>query len=77
LDSSGRREYDFLGGAARYKTQLALASRPVVQVRAVRPSLVEAVHRLVEWGADRTRGFRQLFTAESAESARRRKKRDD
>jgi CelD/BcsL family acetyltransferase involved in cellulose biosynthesis len=34
----GRREYDFLAGATRYKTQLALASRPLVQLRAVRPS---------------------------------------
>ena len=56
---AGRREYDFLGGPARYKTQLALASRPIVRVRAWRPSLVESVHRFVEWGANRSRGWRQ------------------
>jgi CelD/BcsL family acetyltransferase involved in cellulose biosynthesis len=55
---AGRREYDFLGGDARYKTQLALASRPIVEVRVVRPSLVEAAHRFVEWTVDQTRSFR-------------------
>jgi CelD/BcsL family acetyltransferase involved in cellulose biosynthesis len=54
----GRREYDFLGGAEHYKTQLALASRPIVQVRAVKPCLLETLHRGVEWGMDRTRCFR-------------------
>ncbi len=45
-----RREYDFLAGATRYKTQLALASRPLVQLRAVRPSLREWAQRAVEGG---------------------------
>jgi CelD/BcsL family acetyltransferase involved in cellulose biosynthesis len=44
--AAGLREYDFLGGAARYKQQLALAARPLVQVRAVQPSVVEAVRSL-------------------------------
>lgn len=50
----GRREYDFLAGATRYKRALALASRSIVGVRAVSPSLrgklVEAARSL----ADRT-----------------------
>jgi CelD/BcsL family acetyltransferase involved in cellulose biosynthesis len=33
-----RREYDFLNGEAQYKTQLALASRELVTLRAVAPS---------------------------------------
>lgn len=32
----GQREYDFLGGASQYKTQLALETRPLVQLRAVK-----------------------------------------
>jgi CelD/BcsL family acetyltransferase involved in cellulose biosynthesis len=36
---AGRREYDFLAGEARYKLDLALAVRPLVSVRATRPSL--------------------------------------
>jgi CelD/BcsL family acetyltransferase involved in cellulose biosynthesis len=51
----GRREYDFLGGPARYKTQLALASRPLVELRAVRPSLREWTYRAVERVRDRIR----------------------
>ena len=53
-----RREYDFLAGAARYKSQLALASRPLVELRATRPSWREwsywAVERAVT-GARRLR----------------------
>src|SRR5262249_4125087 len=44
----GRREFDFLAGAAQYKTQLALATRPLVQVRVVRPGLRESLRRLME-----------------------------
>jgi CelD/BcsL family acetyltransferase involved in cellulose biosynthesis len=44
----GQREYDFLCGACRYKKQLALASRPVVELRLARPSLVETARSLVE-----------------------------
>ena len=32
---SGLREYDFLAGASRYKRELALATRPLVTLRAV------------------------------------------
>lgn len=39
----GLREYDFLGGARRYKTELSLATRPLVTVRAARRSLREAL----------------------------------
>ena len=47
---AGRREYDFLGGAARYKLQLALASRPLVQFRAVRRALREQARRCADLG---------------------------
>jgi CelD/BcsL family acetyltransferase involved in cellulose biosynthesis len=48
--ASGRREYDFLGGGEHYKKQLALAARPLVQLRVVRPALREQLHKLAERG---------------------------
>ena len=54
----GRREYDFLAGAARYKSQLALASRPLVQLRATRPSWRAWTSRALERGIAHTRRIR-------------------
>lgn len=45
---SGRQEYDFLGGDALFKRQLALAKRPLLKIRIVRPSLAEAARRILE-----------------------------
>ena len=39
---AGRREYDFLQGASRYKRDLALASRALVTLRAVAPAPARA-----------------------------------
>jgi hypothetical protein len=47
---SGLSEYDFLAGPSRYKLELALATRPLVTLRAARPSAVEAARRLTELG---------------------------
>ena len=58
---AGHREYDFLGGEAQYKSQLAPASRPLVQVRAVRPSLVEHSRCLIEAAIARTRSTRAML----------------
>ena len=44
---AGRLEYDFLGGDARYKTQLATGTRPLTELRVTRPSLPEAVRAAV------------------------------
>jgi len=56
---AGRREYDFLGGASRYKRDLALALRPLVTLRAVAPSLraraVEAARLLADGAIARVR----------------------
>jgi CelD/BcsL family acetyltransferase involved in cellulose biosynthesis len=49
---SGQREFDFLGGDERYKKQLALASRPLVQLRLARPGLLERARGLAERGED-------------------------
>jgi CelD/BcsL family acetyltransferase involved in cellulose biosynthesis len=59
--AAGHREYDFLGGESQYKSQLASASRPLVQVRAVRPSLIEQARRLIDAGIARTRSPRALL----------------
>ncbi len=56
---AGRREFDFLAGVSPYKTQLALASRPVVEVRAARPSLRERLRGLVEAAVAGSRGVRR------------------
>lgn len=44
----GLSEYDFLAGASQYKTQLALGSRPLVRLRAVRSRLREQARSLLE-----------------------------
>ncbi len=54
----GRREYDFLNGATRYKRQLSLASRPLVQVRVHRAPVRQRLHGLVEQGVAALRGRR-------------------
>ena len=43
---AGRREYDFLAGDSRYKLDLALATHPLVTLRATRPSVVESLRKL-------------------------------
>lgn len=51
------REFDFLSGDEMYKADFALASRPLVEVRAVRPCWIERVRRLTDRGI---RGLRAL-----------------
>src|SRR5262249_10830335 len=48
---AGRREFDFLGGDSTYKMQLALATRPLVELRVARPGVRETARRLIESGA--------------------------
>jgi CelD/BcsL family acetyltransferase involved in cellulose biosynthesis len=56
---AGLREYDFLAGASRYKRDLALATRPLVALRAVGDSArargIEAIRRLTEGAIARVR----------------------
>jgi CelD/BcsL family acetyltransferase involved in cellulose biosynthesis len=42
----GRREYDFLAGASRYKQELALATRPIGRLRVVRRGAAARVRRV-------------------------------
>ena len=55
----GMREYDFLAGASQYKMSLALAARPLVQLRAVRPSLRETARVASNRAVDELRGLRE------------------
>jgi CelD/BcsL family acetyltransferase involved in cellulose biosynthesis len=55
---AGLREYDFLGGAARYKMDLAPAARSLVRLRAARPSVIEAARRTAELAMDQARVLR-------------------
>lgn len=58
----GHAEYDFLAGASRYKRELALAMRPIVEVRAIAPTLraraVEAARKVAEGAIERVRVVR-------------------
>src|SRR5439155_26928139 len=50
----GLREYDFLAGESRFKTDLALKGRRMVNLRAVRRSVVEVARRAVDLARGRT-----------------------
>ncbi len=54
---AGEKEFDFLGGEAVYKRQLASAARPLAQLRVVRPGWRESARRLLEWGKGLLRGL--------------------
>jgi CelD/BcsL family acetyltransferase involved in cellulose biosynthesis len=56
--AAGRREYDFLAGTSRYKADLALAERPLVTLRALRPSPRLRARHLAEKAIDIARRWR-------------------
>ena len=58
---AGRREFDFLGGVSLYKTQLATARRPLVQLRVARPGFVESARKIAESSVGHARGIRNGF----------------
>ncbi len=70
---AGRREYDFLNGAAHYKTQLAQASRPLVTLRAVgatsRARAVDAAAGALDAAAEVTRGLARRLRASRGRDA--------
>jgi CelD/BcsL family acetyltransferase involved in cellulose biosynthesis len=55
----GMREYDFLAGASQYKMSLALATRPLVELRAARPSLRETARLASDRAAGEWRALRE------------------
>ena len=61
--AAGLEEYDFLQGSARYKSELALASRPIVNLTAVRPSFNDAVRRATELAIEQVRALRHFHFA--------------
>jgi CelD/BcsL family acetyltransferase involved in cellulose biosynthesis len=54
----GRREYDFLAGTSRYKQELALAVRPMGQLRVLRPGRVDRMRLVYERGVSLLRAAR-------------------
>lgn len=55
---AGMREYDFLAGVVQYKMSLAPGTRPLVTLRAARPSVVESARRAAEEGILRAKKVR-------------------
>jgi CelD/BcsL family acetyltransferase involved in cellulose biosynthesis len=68
---AGCREYDFLAGASRYKTDLALATHPLVLLRATRPSVVETLRKVGETGVQAARALRSKLRDRLAGAAPR------
>jgi len=62
----GLREYDFLGGAAQYKMALASATRPLVTLRAARPSAREWSRAAAERATGQVREVRDFLRLPSA-----------
>ena len=56
--AAGVREYDFLNGNSRYKMDLALATRPIVRLRAARASVAEVARVTTELAVDHARLLR-------------------
>ncbi len=54
----GMREYDFLAGESAYKSALASGRRPLVALRAARPSVKESVRVTTDRAIERVRGVR-------------------
>jgi hypothetical protein len=48
--AAGLREFDFLAGVAQYKMDLTDSAWPLVQVRAVRPSVLETLRAWADRG---------------------------
>ena len=51
----GLREYDFLPSLARYKIELSLASRPILTLRAARPTAALVARRMMRVAAEHAR----------------------
>jgi CelD/BcsL family acetyltransferase involved in cellulose biosynthesis len=62
--AAGVREYDFLAGNARYKRDLALAARPLVELVATPPSLFAAARHATALARDQVRALRARIHAD-------------
>ena len=60
---AGGGEFDFLAGEAPYKKQLALATRPLIQLRVAHRTLREGAHRMTAAAWQRLRGVRTACRA--------------
>lgn len=68
----GMKEYDFLAGLVQYKMALSLATRPLVSLRAARPSAVESARRAADQAVVQAKRVRdrakRAFRGKSAEA---------
>jgi CelD/BcsL family acetyltransferase involved in cellulose biosynthesis len=67
---AGRREYDFLPSPTRYKRQLAHDARPVVSLRAARPTLRAAARQTVDLAVEHARALKITMAARPRRGAR-------
>ncbi len=63
----GFAEYDFLPSLARYKAELSLATRPLVSLRAARPSAFEVARRAAMLVMEHARAIKRSHAARSPE----------
>lgn len=66
----GLREYDFLGGARQYKSQLSLASRTLVRLRATRSPVLEGMRAIAEAGIGKAASLRRALRERGEEPPR-------
>ncbi|XYI04099.1 GNAT family N-acetyltransferase [Sorangium sp. So ce1128] len=61
--AEGRREYDFLDSPCQYKLALSLSARPLVELRAARPSVNDSARRAAELAAHELRVLKRRVLA--------------
>ncbi len=59
----GRREYDFLDSPCQYKLALSLSARPLIELRAARPSVNDSARRAAELAAHELRVLKRRVLA--------------
>ncbi|WP_187345650.1 GNAT family N-acetyltransferase [Sorangium cellulosum] len=67
---AGRREYDFLDSPCQYKLALSLSARPLVELRAARPSVNDSARRAAELAAHELRVMKRRVLATWRAAAR-------
>ncbi|WP_437751550.1 GNAT family N-acetyltransferase [Sorangium sp. So ce1389] len=68
--AEGRREYDFLDSPCQYKLALSLSARPLIELRAARPSVNDSARRAAELAAHELRVMKRRVLATWRAAAR-------
>lgn len=61
--AEGRHEYDFLDSPCQYKLALSLSARPLIELRAARPSVNDSARRAAELAAHELRALKRRVLA--------------